>query len=528
MSIRSRIWVFQMIAVAAVVTMAALTVFGVNAANDYLSRVQLSRQQLDAAMRLAIHANRFSEQIAELLLIGEPERADFENAREQTSTAIAELRAITIREIETVQDPVERTEEKRELERLAQMQNLFREIDRAVERVLLLQQQGRKEEAIALFRSEIENRLDADFEKLIAAAVADERAEVVGADLKAKLLLERLWMGTMILLGVLVITAVGSGFLFARSLKAPLKQLIDGALAVEHGNLEQKIVYSKRDELGLLAQRFNAMVEQLRRQRQGLVDAQAHLEREVSDRTRELGDANRELTELDRQRVKFLADVSHELKTPLTVLRGEAEVTLRGNSKPETAYRTALANIVTQATDMGRLVDDLLFLARTEVDEVRFDYRAVPLTRLISEVVDDVSLLAKDREMEILIDNTANDPVIRGDPRRLKQAFLIVLDNAVKYANAEIRVGVGICVGNGHAQISVRNDGPAIEPDELPHVFERFYRAANASPSGHSGSGLGLAIARWIIEKHDGHIDLSSSAGAGTEVCIQLPQMSRG
>lgn len=521
MSIKSRIWLFQLIATAAVVTMAAATYFGVRAANDYLSREQLSHKQLDMTTQLAVHANRFSEQIAELLLIGEPERSDFVSARDQTSAAIAELRTITIRELEMVGDAAEKEEEQRELARLNVMRTLFREIDRAVERVLLLNQQGRRNEAIALFRSEIENRLDADFEKLIADAVSDERQEVESAEAEARLLSQQLLTGTLVLLAGLLAAFVGSGFLFARSLDRPIKALTVGAQAIERGHLDHRIAYSGRDELGLLAERFNAMADVLRRQRQELEGARARLEHDVTERTRELGEVNRRLTELDQQRVKLLADISHELKTPLTVLRGEAEVTLRGNSRSQSVYRKALTRIAAQAVDMGRLVDDLLFLARTEVDEVRFDFRPVPMNELVSEAVGDVAVLAGDRDIAIAVDGADKDPIIHADPRRLKQAIIIVLDNAIKYADANSTVRVGLGATGGHARISIRNAGQVIGADELPHVFERFYRAANA---GESGSGLGLAIAQWIVGKHDGQIDMSSSAREGTEVRIRLPQ----
>ena len=281
----------------------------------------------------------------------------------------------------------------------------------------------------------------------------------------------------------------------------------------------------KRDELGLVAARFNAMVEELQRQRQGLNDARTHLERQVSERTRELGEANRQLIELDQQRVRFLADVSHELKTPLTVLRGEAEVALRGASKSEATYRAAFDNIVSQAIDMGRLVDDLLFLARSEAEGLRFEFRAVSLPKLVSEAVQEASILARDREIRTMIDYADKRLMIRADPRRLKQAVLIVLDNALKYATSAAHIGVGVSLVNGHTEITVQNAGTVIPLEEIPHVFERFYRGTNAHQSGGGGSGLGLAIARWIVEKHDGSIDLSSSPGEGTEVRIQLPSV---
>lgn len=522
MSIKKRIWIFQLVVVLVVITMAVVTLVGVRATDHQNDRRQLSWLQLEATMRLAVDANRYSEQIAELLLIGEPERPDFESARDETNAAISALWGVVREKINLMRYPEDR--ERRKLERVREITRLFREIDLAVERVLLLDQQGHKAEAITLFRSEIENRLDAEFQELITMAVANERAEVTAADLEAKRMSGLLVMGSLILLGLLVAVSAASGYLLTRSLSEPLKALADGALAVERGDLDHRIAYLKRDELGLVALRFNAMVEELQRKRQALNDARTHLERQVSERTQELGTANRQLTELDHQRVRFLADVSHELKTPLTVLRGEAEVALRGASKPEAAYRAAFASIVSQAIDMGRLVDDLLFLARSEAEGLRFDFRAISLPRLVSEVAQEASVLARDREIQAKIDSNQR-LTIRADPRRLKQAILIVLDNALKYATSEAHIGVDVSFVKDHAEITVRNAGTVIPPEEVPHVFERFYRGANASRADSGGSGLGLAIARWIVEKHDGSIDLSSGPGEGTVVRIQLPSV---
>jgi len=526
MSIKNRILIVQLVVVLAVIAMAAVALFGLRATDSYFSRVQNSRQQLEAIMRLAVDANRYSEQIAELLLIGEAERPDFESARDETIAAISAAWRTARDEIDLARDSEEKQKEWRQFERVEKMGRLFHEIDLAVKRLLVLDQQGRKAEAISLFQSEIENRLDAEFQKLIAAAVADERAEVAAAESEARQIYCWLAVGSLALLGFLVAVSTGSGYLFARSLSEPLRALSDGALAIERGNLGHRIEYMKRDELGLVAARFNAMVEELQRQRQALNDARTQLERQVFERTQELGEANRQLIELDQQRVQFLADVSHELKTPLTVLRGEAEVALRGASKSEAIYRAAFDNIVSQAIDMGRLVDDLLFLARSEAEGLRFEFRSVFPPDLVSEAVQEASVLARDREIRTKADYADKRLMIRADPRRLKQAVLIVLDNALKYETTAAHIGVGISLVNGYTEIAVRNAGTVIPFEEIPHVFERFYRGANAHQSGGGGSGLGLAIARWIIEKHNGSIDLSSSPGEGTEVRIRLPSMT--
>jgi two-component system OmpR family sensor kinase len=522
MSIKGRIRGLQVVVIAAIATMAAATYVGISNTNYQLERMQLSRQQLDAMTRLAVHTNRFSEQIAELMLIGDAERDDFDNARAETEMAFAALRQFGLQEIDFVRSDAEKEKERQELARIDQMYTLFREIGRAAERVWLLDRQGRRDDAIAMLRSEIENGLDAELEGLVKAAVSAENAEVAKADGEAKQLSRWLMAATLILCGVLFVIALGSGFLFARSLQVPIRALTDGAVAIGRGELNHRIRYSKPDEFGQLAGHFNEMGDELQRQREALLAAQSNLERQVAERTREIGEANAQLTELDRQRVRLLTDISHELRTPLTVLRGEAEVTLRGASKPEGTYRAALATIVTQAADMSRLVDDLLFLARSEADEIRFEFRRVALANVVSEAIEEATVLAHDRQIRIAVDSAEPSPTVRADPRRLKQALLIVLDNAAKYAAPQTGINVRVSASNnGSAQICVRDQGPGISPDDIPHVFDRFYRGDNATERG--GSGLGLPIARWIVEKHEGSIDLSSTPGGGTEVRIALP-----
>ena len=198
--------------------------------------------------------------------------------------------------------------------------------------------------------------------------VAEGRAQAARADEGAVKLAGRLTLGTIVAVVAILATMVALGVHFHGAIAGPLRALTQGALAIERGNLSHRVPSYRRDELGRLASRFNQMAEELERQRGLLLAAHTGLERQVTERTGQLAEANRRLTELDAHRVRFLAEVSHELRTPLAVLRGEAEVALRGISKSESTYRKALELIVNRATDMGRLVEDLLFLARSEAD----------------------------------------------------------------------------------------------------------------------------------------------------------------
>ena len=142
---------------------------------------------------------------------------------------------------------------------------------------------------------------------------------------------------------------------------------------------------------------------------------------------------------------------------------------------------------------------------------------------VVSEAVQDASTLARDRNLRISLDCSMPGPVVRADPRRLKQALVVVLENATHYADPETEIEVEVRAnGARHAEIRVRDRGVGIEQEEVPHLFDRFYRGSNAVERA-GGSGLGLSIARWIVEKHDGAIDLASTPGHGTEVRLSLP-----
>ena len=523
MQVRTHIFIFQAIVAFSIATLAILAYANVRSASYTLDRVRSVNQELQAITRLSVFAHRYSEQIAEVLLIGEPKLPDFESARRDVQRSFVRLRRIVDEEIAFLTDPAEQHQERRELGRLDEMERVFSEVDRTAERVLGLSRTGRQQDAIALFRSDIENRLDAEFERLIAEAVTGERDEVVRAEANADRSSLRLMIGTLSVSAVLMVLTLGAGIAFARSLFRPMAALADGALAIGRGELGHRIGFVGDNELGLVSRRFNNMAAQLSRQRDDLLAARNDLEMHVEQRTQELADTNQRLTQVDALRARFLTDASHELRTPLTVLRGEAEVALRGAPKPEDSYRKALERIIEQAADMGHLVDDLLFLARSEANEIRFELREVVLWQIVFDSVREAAVLGRRRDITVTLDSSKDDIRILADPHRLRQVLLIVLDNAVQYSPPGSEVRVQVLVGDdARAEITVQDDGPGLSADDIPHIFQRFYRGENARAQAPGGSGLGLPIALWIVQKHGGTIHAESPSGRGTIMYIRL------
>ena len=230
-------------------------------------------------------------------------------------------------------------------------------------------------------------------------------------------------------------------------------------------------------------------------------------------------------TAMDSQRT-FIADASHELRTPVAVVRTNAEL-LKRHLGPDTGHtaasdQVALDDILSESDRLGRMVDQMLTLAEADAGQRTVLSSEISLNELIDEVARSMRSIAETRQM-LLETRLTDDVSVNGDPGRLRELVSVLLDNAVKYADAGGRVEVALRKEHRKAIIEVSNNGPGIPRDALPHVFDRFYRVDEARSRESGGTGLGLAIARHIVDAHGGTINIESSAGAGTKVTVQLP-----
>jgi signal transduction histidine kinase len=398
--------------------------------------------------------------------------------------------------------------------------DIYGELNARIEALIAMRAGGQTELASGVFYREIDGGLDDEFERLIAEAIADEMAETQAADREAQALVRSLGLSIGIGAAIALLGAVLAAYLFYRAITAPIERLGEAAVAIGRGDLSARIGDAGSDELSLLARRFDEMAGQLQEQRRMLDAARSGLEAEVAARTAELSAANEALRDLDRSRVRFLADISHELRTPLTVLRGEAEVTLRGRADLE-EHRAALRRIVGEAREMAGLVDDLMALARSESDDVRHAMEPLDLGEVLREAVEEARVLAFPRAVRI-------EPALEGgvyvdgDRRWMKRIAMILLDNGVKYAPRESKVALRMSGAAGEATLSVANAVEGMDETELPHLFDRFYRG-RAAGADSAGSGLGLAIARWMVEKQGGDISAARVGDDAIEVTVRFP-----
>lgn len=221
-----------------------------------------------------------------------------------------------------------------------------------------------------------------------------------------------------------------------------------------------------------------------------------------------------------RAKAHFIADASHELRTPLTVLRGNAEVGLA--TREACSHQEVLREIVADAARMTRLVEDLLFLARSDAGSVPLELRPVSLEPWTAEVAARAEMLCRERGARFRARlAAAGEAAI--DSGRVEQAVLALVDNAAKFSASRGTVALSIASQGGSLVIEVADDGPGIPESELRLVFERFYRLDKTRARGGGGTGLGLAIVKSIIEAHGGRVEAESKEGTGTTMRLILP-----
>jgi two-component system sensor histidine kinase BaeS len=286
--------------------------------------------------------------------------------------------------------------------------------------------------------------------------------------------------------GVVAVIAVAGIFLLSRRVLLPIRALTVAADRLGQGRLTDRVPVKGRDELAALSRAFNRMA-------QALQDSE------------------------ERQR-RMSADIAHELRTPLTNLRGYLEALTDGTAEPS---RELFWSLREEALLQQRIIDDLQDLALAEAG--RLSYRRVPVD--LAEMVEGYARQHFSGEIDILV--RADGPAyVVGDPDRLRQAVNNLVRNALAACGPGGRVGLTVVHSGPYVELSVSDTGGGIAAEDLPHVFERFWRADRARPRG-SGVGLGLAIVRQIVDDHAGTIGVNSRLGHGATFTLRLPARQR-
>ena len=305
-------------------------------------------------------------------------------------------------------------------------------------------------------------------------------------------------------------------------MRRPLESLRAGVARFRGGDLGTPVDVAADDELGAIAVTLNEMASSIAAQTRRLARHGERLEGQVRERTAQLEASLAAARRADDNRRRTLANVGHELRTPLTVIRGEADIALRGASTDPQAYRAALERTREAAVHTATLVDDLLFVARNERGEARLALERVDLVRLVRDT------LATFAAGTALRPGPLAAP-LRADPHRVRQALLVLVDNASRHGGGRAggRVEVRVERGEDAWHVLVEDDGPGMDEADKAVAFTRFFRGSNAAERYGDGLGLGLPVALSIAEAHGGTITLRDADGGGLVAALVLPAESQ-
>ncbi len=287
-------------------------------------------------------------------------------------------------------------------------------------------------------------------------------------------------------------------------------------------------------ELTRAAQSLNAVSKQLDPEKmaalagklEGINAARLDTRIQVDDTQEELKNLARaingmldRINESYRAQVRFVSDASHELRTPISVIQGYANLLDRWGKNDEKTLQESISAIKDEAANMKDLVEQLLFLARGDNDTIMLQAETFNLADLIREVASETKMIDASHEFDVRL----NDVLITADRALIKQAARILIDNAIKYTDSGGKITLSTQWENENAKMSVTDNGIGISPEIVPRIFDRFYRADESRARATGGAGLGLSIAKWITSRHGGFMEVLSREGVGTRISIALP-----
>ena len=295
-----------------------------------------------------------------------------------------------------------------------------------------------------------------------------------------------------VIVPIFLVGTIGGGYWLSRKALRPVDEITEAARTIGIYDLSERLtVPNTKDELQRLTETWNGMLDRLQ-------------------------------TSVDRIS-QFTSDASHELRTPVAIIRLAAESALR-RTRAESEYQATLRRILKQSESMTGLIEDLLFLARTDVEQIPAGDESIDLGKLIEGLCADLAPLANEKTIDLNCKLPSGPATMRGRLSDLRRLLLILLDNGIKYTPEGGRVTIKLSLDSEFAVVTVEDTGPGIPEEARVHLFQRFFRVDPSRNRESGGHGLGLAIAHAIVQQHKASLTVQPSAGGGSKFSVALPR----
>lgn len=507
-------------ALVAVIATAFAALWGLSHAEQQITRASKSYEQLALATELDAGIGRLL--VEEISRIVAPASRAPSNQDAISATIERLIEAIRV-EVESLEDEAEKRIEREEYRAAYAVRALFANMQHSLVRHRTrVSNLGSGQNVLTLLEDVVATDY-AHLDRIIREIVDGERREVRDTleelvNLRAK----AVTTASAALTGIAIL-AIALAIVAYRSIMRPLDELATGASALADGQYTHRIAVSGPSEIARLARGFNHMADRIVAGQAALTAANESLERTVAARTRELEEKASRLMEIDATRRLFFAKIGHELRTPLSVLLGEAELALGAKRATLENQAAALERILVDGRYLQRRIDDLLALARSQDGRISISRTTVDLRETVESVATTAGAYAllHDVELAVRIPDARVD--VEADPDWLRQGLLALVDNAIKYAVENGCVEIELDTAPNGARLSVRDNGPGVAEDEIPKLFAPFFRSKSATSGGRHGAGLGLAVANWVSVSHGGRIEAHNGQAGGFCVSIILP-----
>ncbi len=291
-------------------------------------------------------------------------------------------------------------------------------------------------------------------------------------------------------IGSVIITVIVS-FVFVDILSAPILSLTDTVRQVSLGNTTERAKIYSNDEMGNLSEAFNGMVTKL--------------------------------NQVDDQRKRFVSNVSHELRTPLTSVKIIAETLVNSNEENPAVYKDFLNDVNSEVDRLNKIIDSLLYLVNLEKKELELEYSVTYVNYMINRVVEMIKPIAAQKKIIIHYEDSERVQIVL-DQLKIRQCLINIINNAIKYSPENKHIYITLQTTSKEVRIAISDEGIGIPREDLPFIFDRFYRVDTARARHTGGSGLGLSIVQQIVQLHQGRIEVESTPGSGSTFTLILPK----